>query len=185
LDGVAHPLALEAHPDRPLGPLVEAWTTFLGRWRWDWFATFTFRNDVAQHPEAADKLFRVWCSKLNRRLHGVRWYKYGDGVRWMRAAEPHKSGKIHFHALVGDDRLALEDPFEWMEVWNKLAGFARIFPPWSSDAALVRAYCSKYVVKGGDLELGGPLRKAFEERFVQLGLHTPHRVKFTSGDRRA
>ena len=42
-----------------------------------------------------------------------------------------------------------------MDEWFDLAGIARIEPPRSSEA--VRAYCAKYIVKGGEIDLGGPL----------------------------
>jgi hypothetical protein len=57
--------------------LRDAWIAFLGRWEWEWFCTFTFRDLV--HPEAADKRFRV--------LFGHHWHKHGAGLRWVRALE--------------------------------------------------------------------------------------------------
>ena len=135
--------------------LTEAWSNLIGRWSWDWFATLTFRGD-AIHPEAADKRFRVLISKINRKLHGPRWSKHGKGVRWVRAREHQRRGVIHFHALLGGDRLAELRRLSWMDEWNELAGYARIEPPRSSQA--VRDYCAKYVVKGGVIDLGGPLR---------------------------
>jgi hypothetical protein len=46
--------------------LRDAWIALLGRWEWEWFCTFTFRDLV--HPEAADKRFRVLLSQANRVL---------------------------------------------------------------------------------------------------------------------
>jgi hypothetical protein len=43
-----------------------------------------------------------------------------------------------------------------MDRWDELAGYARIEP--IRDRTAVRRYVSKYVVKGGELDLGGPLR---------------------------
>jgi hypothetical protein len=40
-------------------------------------------------------------------------------------------------------------------MWNELAGFARIEP--IKRAELVQRYVSKYVIKGGEIDLGGPL----------------------------
>jgi len=135
--------------------LTQAWQDLLGRWRWDWFATLTFRGD-AVHPEAADKRFRTWISKINRSLYGPRWSKQGTGVRWVRALELQRRGVIHFHALLGGDGLSDLRRLSWMDAWDELAGWARIEPPRSSEA--VRAYCAKYVVKGGEIDLGGPLQ---------------------------
>jgi len=131
--------------------LSEAWLSFLSRWRWEWIAHLTFREDV--HPEAADKVFRVWLSKLNRELFGKRWYKRGQGVVWVRGLERQRRGVIHFHSLlagVGDARR-----LTWMDEWNKLAGFARIWPVASQRQAV--QYVTKYVVKGGEVDIGGPL----------------------------
>src|SRR5947209_12381580 len=60
--------------------LRDAWIALLGRWQWEWFCTFTFRDMV--HPEAADKRFRVLISQANR--------------RWVRALEYQKSDVIHW-----------------------------------------------------------------------------------------
>jgi hypothetical protein len=46
--------------------LRDAWIALLGRWEWEWFCTFTFRDMV--HPEAADKRFRVLLSQATRVL---------------------------------------------------------------------------------------------------------------------
>ena len=42
-----------------------------------------------------------------------------------------------------------------MDRWNELAGFARIEP--IESAAAVSRYVSKYVVKRGEIDMGGPL----------------------------
>lgn len=133
--------------------LRDAWAELLCRWPWDWFATLTFRGDP--HPEQADKVFRVWVSKLNRRLYGVRWSKYGKGLRWIRATELQRRGVIHYHALLGGDRLAQERRLDWMDEWDRLAGHARIEVPESAGAVV--SYCSKYVVKGGEIDMSSTL----------------------------
>jgi hypothetical protein len=43
----------------------------------------------------------------------------------------------------------------WMDRWHELAGYARIEP--IESTAAVSRYVSKYVVKGGEIDLGGPL----------------------------
>ena len=131
--------------------LRDAWIALLGRWEWEWFCTFTFRDLV--HPEAADKRFRVLISQANRVLFGVRWAQYGRGLRWVRALEYQKRDVIHYHALLA----GVEDlrRLYWMDRWHELAGYARIEP--IESAAAVSRYVSKYVVKGGEIELGGPL----------------------------
>src|SRR5882724_4009699 len=131
--------------------LRDAWIALLGRWQWEWFCTFTFRDLV--HPEAADKRFRVLISQANRVLYGTMWYKRRQGLRWVRALEFQKRDVIHYHALLA----GVEDlrRLFWMDRWHELAGYARIEP--IESAAAVSRYVSKYVVKGGEIDLGGPL----------------------------
>lgn len=137
----------------PNDNLGEAWSGFLGRWPWDLFATLTFRGD-AVHPESADKRYRVWISKINRSLYGTRWFKHGKGIRWVRALEHQRRGIVHFHALLGGERVKELRRLTLMDEWFDLAGIARIETPRNSEA--VRAYCAKYVVKGGEIDFGGP-----------------------------
>src|SRR2546426_1882085 len=131
--------------------LRDAWIALLGRWQWEWFCTFTFHDLV--HPEAADKRFRVLISQANRVLYGVRWAKHGAGLRWVRALEYQKRDVIHYHALLA----GVQDlrRLYWMDRWDELAGYARIEPIQSAGA--VASYVSKYVIKGGEIDLGGPL----------------------------
>jgi hypothetical protein len=127
----------------------EEWSKFLGRWEWEWFATLTFRHEI--HPEAADKRFRVLISMGNRELYGPRWSKKRRGIRWIRALEYQRRGVIHFHALlsgIGNLRR-----LSYMDRWNRMAGFAKIEPIKNAEA--VRRYVSKYVIKGGEIDLGG------------------------------
>jgi len=124
---------------------------FLRQWTWQWFCTFTFREII--HPEAAGKRFRLFISMVNQELYGPRWHKKGQGVKWVRALEQQRRGVIHHHALIAgvDDLRRLT----WMDIWNELVGFSRIEP--IRDDIAVRRYVSKYVVKGGELDLGGTL----------------------------
>jgi hypothetical protein len=131
--------------------LQEAWIVFLRQWAWQWFCTFTFREIV--HPEAADKRFRLFVSMVNREHYGPRWYKKGLGIQWVRALEYQRRGVIHYHALAAGVEALRR--LTWMDIWQELAGYARIEP--IRDRAAVRRYVSKYVVKGGELDLGGPL----------------------------
>jgi hypothetical protein len=75
------------------------------------------------------------------------------GVTWARGTELQQRGSIHFHALLsgvgGLRRLTM------MDEWSSLAGWARIRPVQRQD--LVRKYVAKYVAKGGEIDLGGPL----------------------------
>ncbi len=133
--------------------IVCAWVDYLSQWEWDWFCTLTFRNEV--HPEAAAKRFAVFVSKINRAMFGPRWWKKGDGARWVRALEYQRRGVIHYHALLGGVGLSEMRRFQWIHTWHELAGYARIEPP--RDGRAVHRYCSKYVAKGGEIDIGGPL----------------------------
>jgi|ERR671923_2921437 hypothetical protein len=139
--------------------LRDAWIGFLGQWQWEWFCTFTFRDIV--HPEAADKRFRLLCSQINREIYGVRWAKKHAGVPWVRALEYQRRGVIHYHALFA----GVQDlrRLSWMDTWDRLAGYARIEPIRRADA--VQRYVSKYVIKGGEIDLGGRLLEASRPLF--------------------
>lgn len=155
----------------------QGWVEFLSQYRWDWFTSQTFR--LSTHPEAADKLFRVWISMLNRHLYGPRWHKQKKSVYWVRALEWQKRGVLHFHALVSaPDRISangssvslnlLAKRLYWMDQWNTLAGFARIEKPDSATAVV--NYCTKYILKDGDLELS-PFMPSFNPGVKPLELH--------------
>ena len=51
------------------------------------------------------------------------------------------------------------DRFAWMELWNRDNGFARIYP---YDPAGAPGYVSKYVVKGGEIDISLPPWKELE-----------------------
>lgn len=136
-----------------VGQLPEVWGHFLSEWPWSWFTTNTFRDEV--HPEAADKTWGIWVHQLNRLIFGCRYYKRSaDGVIWARGSEYQRRGALHFHALIGrvPDWVRRLD---WLDQWDELAGFARIEPYDASKGA--RFYLGKYVLKGGEVDLGGPL----------------------------
>jgi hypothetical protein len=144
--------------------LVNEWAAFLDHWPWDWFTTNTFREEI--HPESAGKVWNKWLHQLNREIFGSRyWNRPNDGVIWARGLEYQRRGVIHFHGLIG--RVPeLTAPLVWMDKWNDLAGFARIFPYDPGKGA--RFYLSKYVLKGGQIDLGGPLRMQHQQVFLEL-----------------
>lgn len=145
--------------------LQTAWGNLLGRWTWDLFGSHTFREDV--HPEAAFKTFRLFISILNRKLYGPRYRKHGKGITWVCAMERQGRGVVHFHTMLKSAELVElmrttwrpgERNNSWVNdvngLWDALAGFARIEV--IESAAAVQGYVSKYVLKGGEIELGGP-----------------------------
>jgi hypothetical protein len=139
--------------------LREGWIDWLSGYQWDWFTSQTFRLPI--HPEAADKVFRLWVSQINRSLWGPRWHKKGKSIHWVRALEWQKRNVLHFHALIShptQDLNSVANRLYWMDRWNQLAGYARIERPRGSDAVV--RYVTKYLVKDGDLEVS-PFLPAF------------------------
>ena len=137
--------------------IVEGWECLLDRYAWDWFGTYTFPEAI--HPEAADKVFRVWVSKLNRSLAGSFYHKHPENMaRWARGLEWQKRGVLHYHALLytrqGLNRQLLR--FDWKNRWQDLSGgFCKILP--CDSAAQLRAYLAKYCGKGGEVDVSNNL----------------------------
>ena len=140
-------------------PVAHAYAELLLRQRWQWFATLTFRpahegKAGGVHPEKADKAFRFFVSKINRECFGKNWHRRPHGgVQWARGQEFHKSGAIHFHALLAApecDLNALTRRMDWVDWWWREFGIARIEPPKSQEE--ICGYVSKYVVKDGEVD---------------------------------
>ena len=145
---------------------VQAWRQFLSRFPMQWFCTFTFTENV--HPERAGKLFRLFIRRLNRHLYGSHCERRGiPGVFWVLASEYQRRGVLHFHALIGDveDLNTRARRLDWMDRWHAFgppAGFARIEAITSQDA--VRSYTTKYVAKGGQIDLSASLRSFAQQQ---------------------
>jgi hypothetical protein len=127
----------------------------LSPYPFQWFCTFTFKTET--HPEAADKLFRVWLNILNRTIFGKRWRERAPGgVIWVRALEWQRRGVIHYHALIlglpGNQSLELAQHFQ--SVWREEmgVGFSRIDLIKHGTQEAVSNYVSKYVTKDGELD---------------------------------
>jgi len=149
--------------------LVDAYGSFLSEFVWDWFCTFTFRE--SPHPEKASKAFRHFVHVLNRSLYGQRYRKAGASVRWCLALEYHKTGIIHYHALLGDNHsIDRRVSRRWAEnEWNRIAGFASIRPI-DDQVSAVTNYVAKYVGKGGQIDLSPDLIR----RVDLNGIDGPH-----------
>jgi len=128
---------------------------------WNWYSTFTFRLGNTKHgsihPEKANKLFNHFLDDINKEAFGRNYKKRADkGALVARSTEiGDKGGLLHYHALLGHipDRIRR---MEYKEVWNGLAGFARIYP---YDKKLGgAAYLSKsaYAWKRGEIDFIGP-----------------------------
>jgi hypothetical protein len=137
-------------------PLEIQWVELLKRWDWQWFATFTFKDE--KHPEAAAKVFRHWIKALDR-ASGYRERSvstYSRRCVWARGLEWQKRGVIHFHVLLGNlphpvcTRAGREF---WAAFWLELGntGYAKIDSFDQHEAGL--AYVSKYCAKGGEVDV--------------------------------
>lgn len=138
-------------------PLVQQWSQFVSRYdnQWNWWTTLTFRE--SRHPEAAAKTYDTFIHTLNKEIFGNRYYKKKDrGVIWSRATERQDRGAIHYHCLIGNIPDCVRR-MDYVDYWDSLAGFARIFKYEPGHGA--EAYLSKtcYAFKHGEIDLGGPL----------------------------
>jgi hypothetical protein len=146
--------------------LQKAWIQFLNQYPWAWFATLTFHHDV--HPEQADKRFYRWIREINESIHGRRYREKGLGIIYTKAIEYQKRGVLHFHALMGPDDLNSRNHFDYMNLWyNEGNGFARIYPYAPEKAEW---YVSKYVVKGGEIDVYLPPSYKDREKMQSLSL---------------
>jgi len=128
----------------------------MGGLPWMWFVTHTFPD--RKHPEAADKLFRLWMSKLQRYIVGTKkWNKHPERtVRWIRGLEWQKRGVIHYHALLYTPSCSLDlrvvNRDDWEKEWRHLSGgYGKIDPV--QDAGGAVAYITKYAVKGAAIDI--------------------------------
>lgn len=140
--------------------LNDAWVQFIEKYEpYFWYLTLTFRDYVSQNR--VEKQFYRLVRIINETLYGKRYRERGKGVHWVYAIERQKRGVLHIHALIGGDVWKLRR-LTFMDVWEKGYtwpggrkfqgnGFARIEKYDSSLGA--KHYLSKYVVKGGELDV--------------------------------
>ena len=129
----------------------EAMVEWLGKFPWEWYATFTFRG-----TPGLGSCYRAWGSLM----HELR--RRGSSPRYFRGVEWQSRGVPHFHALMYDVDAAMRrmNVVDW---WWKRHGMARV-EEYGKDKSLgVRDYVAKYLLKdsgkvrSGDwaLEVGG------------------------------
>jgi len=128
--------------------LADEYAQWLGKFKnWKTFITLTFRDETS--PEVAKSKFSYLIQVLNRdafgkhyvRKVGHSYFSYILGMEWQRR------GVVHFHGLA-------DKPINFDLVhryWNAVAGFAKLTPVKSIDDVV--GYCSKYCVKGGELDI--------------------------------
>lgn len=150
-----------------LQPVQKCYAEWLAEFNWQWFVTLTFRDPP--HPEAAEKKFGYWVHQINQSIYGRRYKKHHyDGINWVLATEYHRSGDIHFHALLGDIedlnvRCSRKDA---RNLWYRLAGIGRVD---AIDDRLfaVTNYVSKYLTKGGELTIGPGLEQYMRQTPIE------------------
>jgi len=131
--------------------------------RWDWFVTFTFREEV-QSPDLAMERISEWLADIEAHA--------GRPLGWVIAEEfGALGGRWHCHGLICGTS-ELERRFWWREAFRRF-GRTRIEPFDPSRAAAF--YAAKYAAKAlGKIHFGGMLAG------VELS-----RVTRTDGFRRA
>jgi len=138
--------------------LKDAWVEFIKRYEpFTWYVTLTFKEP--KHPESADKAFFRWIRHINESLYGRRYREKKKGVTWIKCMEYQKRDVIHFHCLIGDPHLYKLKRLDYMKAWEydchhskeMVNGFARIVQYNAARGAV--NYCSKYVLKGGEIDI--------------------------------
>jgi len=137
--------------------LQEAWVEFIKRFEpFYLYVTLTFKDP--KHPEAADKAFFRWIRYINECLYGRRYREREKGVTYFKCMEYQKRDVIHFHCLIGDPHLDKSMIWDFMKAWETdchrskelVNGYARIYRYNAARGAV--NYCSKYVLKGGEID---------------------------------
>lgn len=132
--------------------IVEGYAELISKYNWQWFCTLTFADPP--HPEAANKKFMLWIHKINNYIYGKNWRRKGyQGVFWCLALEYHKTGVIHFHALLGDVE-SIHDKMKRITaaaIWNEIGGICKIDAINDTPSACYN-YVSKYTSKGGMID---------------------------------
>jgi hypothetical protein len=161
-------------PNSKLSKLQQGYAEILSRYEWDVFGTHTWARPSS--PEVMLRNFKWWLftvQVLFARSVGLAWldgdrdrvqgpwanaYRKGRGhPKWVFAIEPFRNGGLHAHSLVRwSDRLRLpsgsrDDLRPVWKVWKDNYGRGSFDRPQAQGC--VTTYCSKYVVKGGDIEL--------------------------------
>jgi hypothetical protein len=125
---------------------------------WKVFGHYTFRD--YPHPENAEKTWRLYIHKINRKLFGQNYWKHKEtkGITWARGSELQRRGAIHYHALLGNISGDI-DTRELKEMWWTIGGICRV---WIYQAHLgAEYYMSKntYAWKSGEVDIGGPVNQ--------------------------
>jgi hypothetical protein len=95
--------------------IEDAYANWIDAYHWQWFATLTFRGYAS--VSNTNRRFKSWIDAVEKGT--------GTGTfRWVRVIERYPSN--HLHVLVGG--IADSRGEKWIELWENLAGDARIEP---------------------------------------------------------
>jgi len=119
---------------------------------WSSFVTLTFEKEYSR-----DTVYNYWRSliqNLNHELYGSHYTRIvgHSYFPYCLCFEKQERGAYHLHALTA----GILNYKMIHDFWNHVAGFAWITT--AKDKRAVSIYCTKYVVKEGDLELYRPKR---------------------------
>jgi hypothetical protein len=177
------------HPGRRPGRLTpdtiaKVWSEFMCRFTLPLFLTYTYaptrgtgRVVFNPHPEKVAKDAMRWLHLGSELLHGPNYRRRTQGLQGIAGIEPHKSGRLHAHLVVGHPDLDLAAA-EFGQVRQDIRQIAQDLYGWSKvevarSAEGVTAYCSKYLVKGGELVLSPGLGALHRGRLAGLPFKAP------------
>jgi hypothetical protein len=120
------------------------------------------------------KRFRYCSHKIADEIYGRHWERRGYGVEYVVGIERHKSGWPHSHAVVRLPGVEVADPTQfslahWQKWITDTGGYCWLTRP--RQQSDVVSYCTKYVLKEGDLILSDNLNPL--EGGSQLSMLSP------------
>jgi hypothetical protein len=146
--------------------LSRTWAQFIihTSFHWKWYGHFTFKD--FPHQEAGHKVWMKFIHILNRAAFRINYWKCkSEGVTWVRATEYQSRGALHYHALIGNipDRV---NRFDFMKLWESLAGFSRIYHYREYGGAEEYISKSSYAFKQGQIDLSDTLKYHIDESVI-------------------
>lgn len=121
--------------------LIDGYRELLSRYRWQWFATLTFRGTPSFRK--TDQAFRLWLSEIDEAVGTADFH-------WFRVTEHGAFGNnLHYHLLLGGLRDASK--WDWILRWEELAGEAVIHYFFPCRGAIT--YILKTARPGCDFEI--------------------------------
>ena len=138
--------------------LRDSWAEWLGHRPWDLFLTLT--SSKRTHPEALQKRFRYCVHSMADQVYGKHWQRRVSGIEYVVGIERHRSGWPHSHAVLRLPNVDVSERSQFsLEHWQKFitetGGFCHLTRPRAQGDVV--SYCTKYVLKEGDLQLSGNL----------------------------